>query len=797
MAFVLGEVIAIYAQAALLFVTVLLVLLSFILLLFKNREQKIEKVMLMILSLCFMVVGYLITEGELSKKKSIDEINGQTIVVNGEILQITDTKYGFRYKIKTTIENLAGNNKRNLKKIKDVNLIFETKEELSVSIGNNVKCRGIINRFDKARNKGNFDSDKYYQSLGIYGEIANCSVEITSNETNLIKQRLYDLKKSYTRQLKKICNDNNIGVFKICNLENGGIIQGILLGNKNDINDDIKSLYQMNGISHILAISGLHISLIGLFVYSLIRKKLKFIPAAFFSISIILLFSMMTGFGVATVRATIMFIMNIAGEVLGRKNDRINAIALAFLLIVCSNPMVIINSGFQMSFAAIIGANFVWKITEKFMDIKGKRWSAFGFSLCITIVMNPIIAWNYYQIPMYSVLLNLIIVPLMGIVIASGFVGLYSSYLFVIIGKITILPACLIIKLYGLLCTIVEHIPFYNMICGKPNVIVVIVYYFTIAGMCIVMKIYLKKNEDKESKKIIPKTGQIVENERSKKAKKRKIFIKKITFVFGSFIIITISLFVHIFTGIEVNFLDVGQGDGIVIQTKNIVMTVDGGSTDIKNVGKYRIIPFIKYKGIKRIDYAIISHLDNDHVSGVRELLEQSDNGGIKVRNIVLPKLLNKDDEYVEMEKLAHAMGVEVLYLKNGDSIEAGPLKIKCINPDIKNQMDDRNDNSTVLDVKYKNFSMLLTGDISSEVENNIEKNLAQKYTVLKVPHHGSRFSSSEKLLSKVSPKYSVISCGEGNSYGHPHVEAIRRLEKYNTEILRTDLIGEIDFRIE
>ena len=506
---------------------------------------------------------------------------------------------------------------------------------------------------------------------------------------------------------------------------------------------------------------------------------------------------MMTGFGVATVRATIMFIMNIAGEVLGRKNDRINAIALAFLLIVCSNPMVIINSGFQMSFAAIIGANFVWKITEKFMDIKGKMWSAFGFSLCITIVMNPIIAWNYYQIPMYSVLLNLIIVPLMGIVIASGFVGLYSSYLFVIIGKITILPACLIIKMYGLLCTIVEHIPFYNVICGKPNVIVVIVYYFTIAGMCIVMKIYLKKNEDKESKKIIPKTGQIVENERSKKAKKRKIFIKKITFVFGSFIIITISLFVHIFTGFEVNFLDVGQGDGIAIRTHDAFITVDGGSSDVKNVGKYRIIPFIKYKGIRAIDYAIISHLDNDHVSGVRELLEQSDNGGIKVRNIVLPKLLNKDDEYVEMEKLAHAMGVEVLYLKNGDSIEAGPLKIKCINPDIKNQMDDRNDNSTVLDVKYKNFSMLLTGDISSEVENNIEKNLAQKYTVLKVPHHGSRFSSSEKLLSKVSPKYSVISCGEGNSYGHPHIETIDRLNMHNTEILRTDLIGEIDFRME
>ena len=122
----------------------------------------------------------------------------------------------------------------------------------------------------------------------------------------------------------------------------------------------------------------------------------------------------------------------------------------------------------------------------------------------------------------------------MGIVIASGFVGLYSSYLFVIIGKITILPACLIIKLYGLLCTIVEHIPFYNMICGKPNIFVVIIYYCTIAGMCIGMKIYLKKSEDKESKKIIPKTGQIVESKKSKKAKKRKIFIKKIIRAFVS-----------------------------------------------------------------------------------------------------------------------------------------------------------------------------------------------------------------------------------------------------------------------
>lgn len=797
MAFVLGEVIAIYAQAALLFITVLLVLPLSVFYLFKNSEQRAEKIMVIIFGLSFFIVGYMITDGELSKKKLIDKMSGQTIVVNGEILQITDTKYGFRYKIRTTIGNHTGNSKVSMKKFKDVNLIFETKEEQPVCIGNNVKCRGIINRFNKARNKGNFDSDKYYQSLGIYGEIDNCTIDIISNKTNIIKQRLYELKKSYIRQLKKICNDNNKGIFMICNSKNRGIIQGILLGEKNEINDDIKSLYQMNGIAHILAISGLHISLIGLFVYSLIRKKLKFIPAAFFSISIILLFSMMTGFGVATVRATIMFIMKILGEVLGRKNDRLNSISLALLLIVCINPMAIINSGFQMSFMAILGANFLWEITEKFMGIKGKVWTAFGFSLCITIVMNPIIAWNYYQIPMYSALLNLIIVPLMGIVVASGFVGMYSSYLFVFLGKIVIFPACLVIKLYGLLCAIVEHIPFYNLICGRPNIIVIIVYYCVIICICMAMKVYIKKNEDEESKKIIPKIGQIIESKKSKKARKRKNTIKKIIVVFGSFVIITISLFVHIFTGFEVNFLDVGQGDGIAIRTHDAFITVDGGSSDVKNVGKYRIIPFIKYKGIRAIDYAIISHLDNDHVSGVRELLEQSDNGGIKVRNIVLPKLLNKDDEYVEMEKLAHAMGVEVLYLKNGDSIEAGPLKIKCINPDIKNQMDDRNDNSIVLDVKYKNFSMLLTGDISSEVEKNIECDLKQKYTVLKVPHHGSRFSSSENMLSKLKPKYSVISCGEGNSYGHPHVETIERLKKQNTEILRTDLIGEIDFRIE
>ena len=111
--------------------------------------------------------------------------------------------------------------------------------------------------------------------------------------------------------------------------------------------------------------------------------------------------------------------------------------------------------------------------------------------------------------------------------------------------------------------------------------------------------------------------------------------------------------------------------------------------------------------------------------------------------------------------------------------------------------MDDRNDNSMVLDVKYKTFSMLLTGDISSEVEKNIEDDLAQNYTVLKVPHHGSRFSSSDNMLSEVKPKYSVISCGEGNSYGHPHMETIDRLNRQNTEILRTDLIGEIDFRME
>lgn len=225
-------------------------------------------------------------------------------------------------------------------------------------------------------------------------------------------------------------------------------------------------------------------------------------------------------------------------------------------------------------------------------------------------------------------------------------------------------------------------------------------------------------------------------------------------------------------------------------------MTIDGGSTSVDSVGKYRIIPFLKFKGVKVIDYAIVTHTDTDHISGLIEMIEETDTG-IKVRNIVLPNIELKDEKYLELVELAHQYGVNILYISKGDEFKLGQVGFKCLYPPANTMVADKNDSSTVLNVTYGDFSVLLTGDISSLPEVDIMNSLLPKYTLLKVAHHGSKYSTTEEFLTKVKPLYSVISVGENNMYGHPSREVLDRLSDADTTVLRTDYSGGISVKVD
>ena len=255
--------------------------------------------------------------------------------------------------------------------------------------------------------------------------------------------------------------------------------------------------------------------------------------------------------------------------------------------------------------------------------------------------------------------------------------------------------------------------------------------------------------------------------------------------------------------GLRAVFLDVGQGDSIYLEHEgSTTFLIDGGSSDVTNVGKYRLKPFLLSQGVDELTYVIMTHADGDHISGLKELMEE---GQIRIKNLILPKITDKDEGYLEMEALATQKGIRIQYCMAGDKIIDGDLELFCLHPSEGMTGADTNSYSAVFSVKYKEFDLLLTGDMGQEQEAAVLQNLINwkittngnskpslQYDILKVAHHGSKYSTSDELLSSLQPKYAFISCGLDNSYGHPHQELLERLEAAKSYIMITYESGAI-----
>lgn len=251
---------------------------------------------------------------------------------------------------------------------------------------------------------------------------------------------------------------------------------------------------------------------------------------------------------------------------------------------------------------------------------------------------------------------------------------------------------------------------------------------------------------------------------------------------------------------LQISVLDIGQGDCIFLRgERGGTYLIDGGSTDVKQVGKYRILPFLKYRGISRLDYVLISHGDADHSNGVEEIL-QDERGGVKIGKLVLPPKEYWEERLERLAQMAQEAGVEVYTIGQGEEIREGKLQITCLFPQEARKGEEvskGNEASMVLEVSYGAFDMLLTGDLEREgekkfVEDTRERYRKKKVEVLKVAHHGSRHSTSDEFLDSIQPDYAIISSGFQNRYGHPHKEVLKRLKKEGSRILQTQEGGEV-----
>ena len=254
----------------------------------------------------------------------------------------------------------------------------------------------------------------------------------------------------------------------------------------------------------------------------------------------------------------------------------------------------------------------------------------------------------------------------------------------------------------------------------------------------------------------------------------------------------------------RIYFLDVGQGDGIYISAGDgSHYFIDGGSSDVNKVGIYRILPYLKVKGVKKIDYWFISHCDTDHMSGILEILEN----GYKIKHIVLHERCStgeKEEYFIEQMR---DYGVEILIMGVGDKIQSSNMQIICIAPDERISVvarEDKNDISMVLQLEWmdvrqdKSFTALFAGDISTEIESILcQSGSLAKVNLYKASHHGSDYSNGTQMLETIKPEYIVVSCAKNNRYGHPGVKAVERMEASGADIFYTMDEGRVNIQID
>lgn len=668
---------------------------------------------------------------------------------------------------------------------------FERVEkQQAVRLGMEVAVFGKLEEPSEARNPGEFDFREYYRALGIRLQMFGEDMEILDDGSWRYRDFLYRMRKAAARVLEEICEPEDLGIF-----------QAAILGDKASLDDGVRRLYQRNGIAHLLAISGLHISLLGMFVYRMLRKAgMSYGVSGVIGTVVIVSYGMLTGGSSSVIRAVMMILVFLLAGYLGRSYDMLSAAGLACILILLEYPGMVTQAGFQLSFGAVaaIGGLGPWMVEK--LGVKHGFGKTVVLGAAVQMVTGPVIVYHFYQYPVYGIVLNLVVIPLMGYVVVSGILGILLGAMWQPAGIVAVGSGHYILKGYRWLCIMFEKLPGANLVIGRPGLWQIGAYGVTMALLLWFV------------------CGRRAVDDAGRPYRLSPLCTRLVILTAG-----TAACFLLMWQlpvrGMEVTFLDVGQGDGICIRTKEAVILVDGGSTDKKELGKNTLEPYLKSLGICQVDYAVISHGDKDHISGIQYLLEE--NGDIRIRNLVLPWLGRKDSSYEPLVRLMEAHGGQVHWMQAGERIKAGALSLTCLYHGSEVRRQDRNEHSLVLELHYGQTGILLTGDMSENGEKDMiagnclnlpgNENSGENcppgesrtpggvclsgehhIQILKAAHHGSRYSSCEAFLRLISPEWTVISCGEGNSYGHPHKEMLERLEDQGTEILVTEDEGAI-----
>jgi len=677
-------------------------------------------------------------------------LDGRRMTVSGTLDEVTSNGSQTTLLLK---DCTAWNSSRTgrLKRIQ----VYLQSDAAGLQLGNIVRINGKVSAIDRAANPGEFDYQMYYRSKKINYRVSGQAAVVT--EPTVSRYREY---------LRRAGDDAGMTLDQIAGPD-AGFYQAMVLGDKQGLDENLQELYQRNGISHLFAISGLHMSLIGMGLYRLIRRSgAGFLLSGIAGAFLIICYVTMVGLTASVVRAMVMLLAAFLAAWLGRTYDLLSALALAVLLILGDSPYQLCQAGFQLSAGAVLGVGLLVPELERLCPGSGIRFTP--LRVCrqgviagagIQLATLPVLLYHFFQIPLYGIFLNPIVIPLMGMIVISGIAGIFLGKISLAAGVFAVGAGHYVLQYYEWICRIFASLPGSSLVWGRPQFWQIILYYPVLGGI-----VWLAGH--RQLKRVLLLTAA------------------------ACFLLCPLPV-----KGLQVTFLDVGQGDGIVIRTKDHTILIDGGSSSIKKLGQNRLEPFLKSNGITTIDYAYVSHADTDHISGLVYLLENGQD--IRILNLMVPALGREDDAYRQLVSLTRDRGGEVFWIAEGHSIGHNKLRLTCLYPGEQDQAPDRNAQSTLLKVEYGSFHMLLTGDMGEAQEMAIlgrpeVRREISGTQVLKLAHHGSRMSSTAGWLELVDPVWAVVSYGEDNSYGHPHEEVKERLLAQETVLFETAKYGAV-----
>ncbi|MDT8318679.1 MAG: DNA internalization-related competence protein ComEC/Rec2, partial [bacterium] len=649
--------------------------------------------------------------------------------------------------------------------------------------GDRVRFWGHLKRPRNFGNPGGFDYEAFLKERGIRATsfLSDDGQLAVMGDASPFWQALYSFRKRAEKAISAATGGDAAAV-----------LSTITLGNKGWMGEDLADSFRKSGTAHLFAISGLHMGIVAYFFFYLLRWLLsrserlllsnsaaKF--AALLTMIPLSIYLLASGMATSAVRAYIMVSVFLLSVVVEREGEVFNTLAAAALIILFIWPTALFEVGFQLSFTAVISIVYmVPRLEEILLPAREKMDNAllrkFYLFILVSIAASvgsaPLIAHYFMELSLVAVFSNLFLIPLLGFMaVPLASLGLFSSLFSVQLATIFFIPAALLSDLAIFISSYISALPFASILVSPPGMVEIIFYY-----MFLITVFRLRGRVFFSSALIIP-------------------------LIFASLSYLGASAD-HSKGRLEVDFLSVGQGESTLISFPNgKTMLIDGGGfyNNSFDTGKMIIRPFLLTRGIKKIDYMVLTHPHPDHMYGLLHLLKEFEIGKFWLADGPAIDDIQKDIMDITVKK-----GIKRRMLSADDAdMDIGGARVEILNPatgfsggaDSDSKI---NNCSIVMRVAYGDIAFMLTADLELEGERKIlSGGRSIKADVIKVPHHGSLTSSSVKFIKKVAPEYALFSVGHQNRFRFPREEVVKRYLDEGAKILRTDISGAVSFNTD